>query len=163
MHHLLHDTPRRLGANLALALRAVRHGQSREEQLHVVVDFRHGADGRTRALHVVRLLDCDGGWDASDFVHARLVHAVEELPRVGRKRLHVAPLPLGIHGIKSEGAFAGAARAGDDDQLTEWQIEVEPLQIILPCAKNLNAAGGWRDGESGSFFWHRQNGRALSR
>jgi len=57
--------------------------------------------------------------DAVDRVDLRLVHAVEELPRVGRERFHVTPLALGVKRVEHQRRFARSRDAGDDDQLVE--------------------------------------------
>jgi len=113
-------------------------GDLRPEHLHVVADFGHGADGGTGGLDGVTLLDGDGGRYALDAVHLRLVHAVEELARVGRKGLDVAALALGEEGVKGQRAFAGTAQAGDDDQLPEGEIEVKILEIVVADAAQTN-------------------------
>jgi len=54
----------------------------------------------------------------------------KKLAGVGRKGLDVAALALGEEGVEGEGAFAGTAQAGDDDELVEMQIEVEILRLL---------------------------------
>ena len=65
-------------------------------------------------------------------VHPRLVHPVEELPRIRRERLDVAPLPLGVDRIEYQRRLARAGHAGDDDQLPERDVEIERAQVVLP-------------------------------
>ena len=122
-----------------LRAKGLRH--AREEQLQVVVDLRHRADGRARALDRVALLDGDGRRDAADLIHLRLVHAVEELPRVGREGLDVAALALGVDRVEGERRLAAAARPGDDVQLAQRQVEVEALEIVLPRAADFDDGG----------------------
>ena len=47
-----------------------------EQQLQMVVQFGHGADGGTRTAHRVGLVNGDGRRHAFDLVHRRTVHAV---------------------------------------------------------------------------------------
>jgi hypothetical protein len=68
----------------------------------VIVDLGHRADGGTRGAHRVGLVDGDGRWNALDAVHLRTIHAVEELPRVGREGLDVAPLAFGVQRIEGQ-------------------------------------------------------------
>ena len=68
-------------------------------------------DGGARGLDGVALLDGDGGRDAFDAVHLRLVHAVEELPRVGREGLDVAPLAFGEERVEGKRTLARTAQA----------------------------------------------------
>ncbi len=91
----------------------------------MIVELGHRADGGARRAHGVRLVDRDRGRDAVDAVHLRLVHAVEELPRVRRERLDVAPLPFRVHGVERERRLARAAHARHDDELVERQVEIE--------------------------------------
>ena len=81
---------------------------AREEQLEVVVQLRHRADGGARGAHRVGLVDGDGRRDAVDAVDLRLVHAVEELARVGREGLDVAALALGVERVEGQRGLARA-------------------------------------------------------
>src|SRR6185369_8676109 len=116
------DRFRGLGPNLAAATgtKGVRH--PRHEELQVIVDLSHRADGRARTFDRVGLLDRDRGRDASDFVHPRLVHPLEELPGVGAESLDVTALAFGVDRVEGETRFAAPAWAGDDGQLAERQV-----------------------------------------
>ena len=74
----------------------------RPEQAHVVVDLRHRADGGARVLGGRLLLDGDRRREPVDLVDVRLAHHLQELARVGRERLDVAPLPLGVDRVEGE-------------------------------------------------------------
>ena len=67
-------------------------------------------------------------------VDLRLVHAVEELPRVGRERLDVAALAFGVQRVEHQRGLARAGHAGDDDELVQRNVEVEVLEIVLARA-----------------------------
>jgi len=69
--------------------------------------------------------------NAFDAIDARLVHAIEKLPRIGRKRLDVAPLAFRVDRVERERGFAGPGNAGHDDQLVQRKLEVEALQVVL--------------------------------
>ena len=131
------------GLDRLMTLRARGGGEAGEQEFEVVVDLGDGADGRAGGFDVVRLLDGDGGRDAFDGVDARFVHAVEELPRVGREGLDVTALSFGIDGVEGEGGFAGAARAGDDVEESARKIEVDTAEVVLARAAD---AEGWRVG-----------------
>ncbi len=79
---------------------------------------------------MVRLLDGDGRWDAIDRVRHRLVHAVEELPRVGAERLDVAALALGVDRIEREARFAGATRPVTTINLPSGRSRSIPLRLF---------------------------------
>ena len=128
---------------------AVEPGEARVQQLQVVVDLRHGADRRARGPDLVGLVDRDGRRYAVDAVGAGPVHAVEELAGVGREGFDVAPLPLGVHRVEGERGLAGAADAGDDDELAQGKVDVEPFQVVLAgsadgdrALRRLAVAGG---------------------
>src|SRR5262249_1325054 len=129
-------------ARYAVAASAAEEpGGAPEEELQVIVELRHGAHGRSRGTHRIGLVDGDRGRDAFDRVHLRLVHAVEELPRVRRERLDVAPLALGVERIEYERGLARAGDAGDHYQLVRRQLEREILQIVLARAAYGDGAG----------------------
>src|SRR5258705_59339 len=74
--------------------------RTREKQLQVVVQLGHRADRRAGRTHWIGLIDGDRRGNPFDRVDLGLVHAVEELARVGTEGLDVAPLPLGIQRIE---------------------------------------------------------------
>ena len=128
---LADDAAGGLGLDRFMTLRTRGGGEAGEEEFEVVVDFRDGADGRSGGFDAVRLFDGDGGRDAFDRVDARFVHAVEELARVGREGLDVAPLAFGVDGVEGEGRFARTARAGDDVEESAREIEVDAAEVVL--------------------------------
>ena len=75
-----------------------------------------------------------GGRNALDAVDQRLVHAVEELPRVRREGLDVAALALGVQRVEHQRGFSRPADARDHDQFVQRQIEIEVLEIVLARA-----------------------------
>ena len=125
------DALRRVAAHLLPAAAAMEPGEARIQQLQVVVDLRHGADRGPGGADLVGLVHRDGGRDAVDPVRARPVHAVEELAGVGGEGLDVAALALGVHRVEGEGGLPGAADPGDDDELAQGKVEVEPFQVVL--------------------------------
>jgi ABC-2 type transport system permease protein len=101
-HHHVHDALERLGGNLAPALGTVRDADVGEEEPQVIVDFSDGADGRPRIRRRRLLFDRDGGRQAVDEIDVRFLHLFEELPGVGRQRLHVAALSFGVNRVEGE-------------------------------------------------------------
>ena len=100
----------------------------------MIVDLGHGADRRARGAHRIDLIDRDGRRNALDAIDLRLVHAVQELARIGRERLDVAALPFGVQRVEYQRGFAGSGHASDDDQLVERQIEIEIAEVVLTRA-----------------------------
>src|SRR5438067_3446243 len=114
LKNMVRDRLRGLGADFAAAVWAKAARDPRHEELQVIVDLRHRPDGGTRAFHRVRLLDRDGGRNAANFVHARFVHTIEELPHVRAESFDVTSLALRVDRVEGEARFAAAARPGDD-------------------------------------------------
>ena len=67
-------------------------------------------------------------------IDVRLLHHVEELARIGRERLDIAALALGIDGVEGERGFAGAGEPGDHHELLPGQVEGDVLEVVLPRA-----------------------------
>src|SRR5205085_8663903 len=92
----------------------VRRAGAREQQAQVVVDLRDRSDGGARIVAGGLLLDGDRGRQAVDGIDVGLFHEAEELARIGRERLDVSALALGVDGVEREGRFAGARQPRDD-------------------------------------------------
>src|ERR1700693_1816619 len=86
LRHLVHCVP----YHLLAALGTITAAYARVEQPKKVVDFGGSGDGGSRIPRGVFLPNGDGRRDARNFIHIRLFHAFQELPRVGGQRLHVA-------------------------------------------------------------------------
>ena len=123
---------------------------AREQQLQVIVELGHRADGGARGAHRVGLVDGDGRRNAVDAIDRRLVHAVEELARVGREGLDVAALAFGVQRVEHQRGLARAGHARHHHQLVQRNVEVEILEIVLARAVHARCdARGvrlrWRD------------------
>ena len=116
------------------AVVAVRLADPRPEQAQVVVDLGDGADRRARVARGGLLVDRDRRREPLDGVDVGLLHLAEELPRVGRERLDVAALPLGVDRVEGEARLARAGEPGDDDQRVAGQLEVDALEVVLAGA-----------------------------
>ncbi|MNQ41688.1 hypothetical protein D3C85_553730 [compost metagenome] len=136
----------RVAAHHLAAAAAIQARAAREQQFQVVVQLGHRANRAARAAHRVGLVDGDGRQDAFDAVHLRLVHAVQELARIGREGFHIAPLPLGVQGVEGQRTFAGPGHPGDDDQFAGGDGQVQVLEIVLAGANDadLGAHGRYR-------------------
>src|SRR4249920_2945843 len=75
-------------------------------------------------------------------VDVGLLHHVEELARVGRERLDIAALALGIDGVEGERRFARAGKPGDHHELFPGQVEGDVLEVVLPRAADRDEFGG---------------------
>ena len=97
------------------------------------------------------MLDRDRGRNATDVVHARFVHAVEELPHIRAERLDVTALALSVNGFERERRFTGAARSGYNGQFPQRKIEIYAFKVVLAGPADLNA-GRRRDRGQAFFF-----------
>ena len=144
--HPVDDRLRRLPGDGTPALGAVRLADAREEQPQVVVDLGDGADGRTGVARGRLLVDGDRGGQALDEVHVGLVHLTEELPGVGGKRLHVAPLALGEDRVEGERRLARPREPGEDDERVARKVDRDVPEIVLASAtdeKTVRGHAGW--------------------
>src|SRR4029077_1757869 len=145
VQHLIGDRLGGFRADLTVAGWTKGARDAREEQFQIIGDLSHRANGRTRTLDRIRLLDRDGGRYAPNIVHPRFVHAVEELPHVRTERFDVAALAFGVNRFESETRLAAPARAGNDGQFTEGKIDIDAFEIVLARSANLHPTRrGWR-------------------
>jgi len=134
LDELVDDALHGVATHEPAAAAAMEPGGARIEQLQVVVELGHRANRRARRAHRVGLVDGDRRQDAVDAVDLRLVHTVEELPRVRRKRLDVAALALRVDRVENERRLAGAGHARDYDELSQRDVDVQGAQIVLTRA-----------------------------
>ena len=130
VHHLVHG----LLADLPAALGAVGHTGPGPEQAQVVVDLRHRAHGGAGVAAGGLLVDGDGRGQALNGVHIRLLHLAQELPCVGGKALHIAPLAFRIDGVKGQRALTGARKPREHHQAVPGNGEVDIFQVVHPRA-----------------------------
>ena len=132
VHHLVGG----LADNLPTAVRAVRDANAREQQAQVVIDLGDCANRGAGVLGCRLLVDGHRRRQPVDMVHVRLVHLPKELPGIGRKRLHIAPLPLGIDGVKGQRAFAAAGQPGNHHQLVPRNSNTDVLEVVFAGTAN---------------------------
>jgi len=125
----------------AAALGAVRNTDSRVEQAQVVVDLGHGTHRGARVAARGLLVDGDRGRQAVDGVEVGLVHLPQEHAGVAGEALHVAPLALGVDGVKGEARLARAREARDDDELVARDGDVDVSEVVLSSAADDDGVG----------------------
>ena len=125
------DLLRGLALQLGAVVRAVLHTDPGVEQAEVVVDLGDRAHRRAGVLARRLLVDRDRRRQAFDHVDVGLVHLSEELAGVGRQRLDVAPLTLGVDRVEGEARLARTRDAGEDDQLVARQFDVDVPQVVF--------------------------------
>ena len=88
----------------------------------------------------------DRGRNALDPIGVWFVQPGQELSRVRREGLDVAPLALGVERVERQRALAGPAHARHDDQPAERQVEVDPLEVVGANAAQHDRLCGTRFG-----------------
>ena len=137
--HRLHAVDH-LGDRLALDRKAGRgrigDADAREQEPHVVVDFRHRAHRRARVAGRRLLFDGDRRRQPVDRIDVGLLHQLKELAGIGRQALDIAPLPLGVDRVEGEGGFSRAGQPGQNDERVARNLHVDVLEIVFPGAAN---------------------------
>ena len=136
--HLVHHLVDGLLHDRLSAVRTVRNADPGVKKTHVVVDLRHRAHGGTRIPVRALLVDGDRGGKPLDALHVRLLHPAQEHPGIGRKRLHIAPLPFRVDRVKRETRFSGTGEACQDHQFLPRNVQRHVLQIVLRRPADLN-------------------------
>ena len=123
IHHLVHG----LLLNLSSAHGTMGQPHSCIEKTHIIVDFRDCTYRGTRISVCRFLVNGNRGRKSLYKLHIRLFHLSEELPRVGGKRLHIAPLSLRINRIECKRGLAGARKSGKNHQRISRNIQIDML------------------------------------
>jgi hypothetical protein len=63
---------------------------------------------------------------------------LQELPRVRRQRLDVAPLAFGVERVEREGGFAGAGKARDHHESVARNVDADILEVMRSRAADAN-------------------------
>ena len=141
-HHVVDDLLHRLARDRRAAAVAVGMADPRPQQAQVVVDLGDRADRRPRVPRGGLLVDRDRRRQPLDRVDVGLVHLAQELPRVGRQRLDVAALALGVDRVEGKARLTGPGEPGDDDQGVARQLEGDVLEIVLARTRDADAVIG---------------------
>ena len=132
-----------LAGHRPAADRAVGLADPGVEEPQVVVDLGDRADRGPGVARRRLLVDGDGRGQALDEVHVGLVHLAQELAGVGRQRLDVAALALGVDGVEGQGGLARPGQPGEDDQPVAGQVERDVLEVVLARAAHHQSIGHW--------------------
>ena len=68
---------------------------------------------------------------AFDAVDIGPLHLIQELPRVGRQRLDIPPLPLGINRIEGERRLPRPAQSGNHRQRITGYLNINVFKVML--------------------------------
>ncbi len=102
LHDGVYDLLCCLLVDLTSTLRAMWLPYAGVKQAQIVVYLGHRANCRAWVAAGPLLVNGDGRAQPFDLVHVGLVHLAQKLPGIGRQRLHVATLPLGVDSVKSQ-------------------------------------------------------------
>ena len=141
--HLVDDLVHRLLFDLFAADGAVGRAHPGPQQTEIVIDLRHGAHGGPGVLAGGLLVDGDGGGQAVDIVHVRLLHLAQEHAGIGAERLHIPPLSLGIDGVKGQGGLTRTGQPREHHQLVPGDAHVDVLQVVHPRAFDCDMSVHW--------------------
>ena len=110
------------------------------QEAQEIGNLRDGADGGTGVAARGLLLDGDDGAQAVHALDLGLLQDPHEMLGIGRERVHVAALPLGIQRVEGQRGLSAAADARDHDELAARQIHVDVLQIMGTGASDFDLA-----------------------
>jgi len=131
-HDLIRRSLGRVFPDRSPAAAAVTPPYPGPEQPEIVVYLRCGAHRRAARDDRIALLDGNGGGYAFEPVDQGFRHPVKELLGIGRERLDISPLSLGVEGVERQGTLARSARTGHHDQRSVRQVDRDIPEIILP-------------------------------
>ena len=119
-----------LPAHRLPAFGAVREADGPVEQTQIVVNLRDRGDDGTRISTRRTLLDGDCGGQSLDPFHIWLLHLIEELTGIGRKRLHITSLPFGIKCIKGQRGLPATRESRHNGQRITGNPHVHIPQVV---------------------------------
>ena len=132
-----------------LVFRAIGRAGAGEQQAQIIVNLGDGADRRTRIVAGRLLLDGNGRRQPLDGIDVRLVHHLQKLAGVGRKRFDITPPPLGVERIEGQRGFPRTGETGDDDHPVARQIEIDVLEVMRARAANADFLEFFHEGAGG--------------
>ena len=148
------DLLRRLALEPRAVVGAVLDADAGVQQAQVVVDLGDRANRRPGVPARRLLVDRDRRRQPFDDVDIGLVHLPEELAGVGRQRLDVAALALGVDRVERQARLARPGQAGEHDQLVARQLDVDVLEVVLASAPDADRRGARAVGRPGGSGRH---------
>ncbi len=111
----------------------------RPEQAGKVRDLRDGGHRTARiCARTGPLFDGNYRSQALNVIHLRTLHLLHDLPGPRGQAVHELPVAFRKQGIKGQRRFARSAHTGDHDQLLAGNRDVQALQVVHPCAFDMN-------------------------
>jgi hypothetical protein len=134
LEHLVDDLLGGLPGDGAAAVVTVGPADACKQQPQIVVDLGDCPYGRAWVARRRLLVDRDRGGKALDEVDVGLVHLTEELARIRRQRLDVAPLALGVDRIEGKRGLARPRDAREHDERVAREVEMDVSEVVLAGA-----------------------------
>ena len=111
---------------------------ARVEHPHQVRQRRQRADAGARARGATPLLERHGRRQAGDLLHVRGADLLQQPTRIGRHRLEVATLRLGVERAEGERGLARAGDAGEGHHGVTWDVDVDVLEVVLAGSADMD-------------------------
>ena len=124
------------GRGQVVPIRAAMVGKTREHEPQTVQQLRPRAEGAADAGHAGTLMQRQRRRNIENLVHAGLRRLRQAAARVGRERLEIAARAFGIEHAQRQRGFARAGDAGNADDFSQRDLDVDVFQIVNPCAPN---------------------------
>jgi hypothetical protein len=118
----------------------------------MVGDLGDRAHGAAWTAADALLLDRDRGRETLDRLDLRTRELVEELARVGREALDIAPLSFGVDRVEGEAGLTRAGGSSDDDEAVARNVEVDVLEVVGARAAQADLLGISLAGQSRDRF-----------
>ncbi len=108
---------------------------------------RQGRDAPHRGARTgaaAMLLERDGGREPVDRIDIGHAGLIDETSRIGRDRLEISALRLGVQRTEGQRGLSGAGYAGEHDECVARQVQIDVLQIVLAGAADADETIGWK-------------------
>src|SRR5262249_50981610 len=120
----------------------IGYADPREQEPQIVIDLGDRADGRAGVPRGRLLLDRDRRRQPVDVIYVGLLHHLEELARVGREALDVAPLTFRIDRVEGERGLARTRQPREDDERVAGNREINVLEVVLARTAHVDRLAG---------------------
>ena len=132
------------GFDGATALGAVHLAEAGEEDAQEVVDLGNRAHGGAGIAARGLLFQRNGGREALDLVHVRLVHLGQELAGVGGEGFHITALAFRVDDVEGQCGLPRPRGAAYDHKLIAGDVQREVFEVVL--TSTLDTYGGMAHG-----------------
>ena len=135
-HNLIHHLLYRLLADWLAAFWTMGCPHPGKQQTQIIINLCHSPHCGTGIAAGGLLVNGYRRRQSFNIVHIRLIHLPQKLTGIRRQRFHIAALPFGINGVKSQRRFPGAAEPGHDNKFISWQFNINIFQVMHTSTLN---------------------------